>query len=116
MSESNGIDYKARCEEYERRMGIGQDDPAKDGYLVMVKILRQQNEYLKVFKIKDLISSDDAAKKIEYTNAKNLWEKLPEMITKVRDLRIELKIEGEEKKEIIKTVSASSIADEDEDE
>lgn len=109
MSESNEIDYKARCEEYERRMGIGDSDPARDGYLVMVQILRQQNEYLRVFKIKELISSDDAAKKIEYTNAKNLWEKLPEMITKVRDLRFELKMDGEEKKTDERPISPQSV-------
>lgn len=109
------IDYKKRCEEYERRMGIGESDPAKDGYLVLVDILRQQNDYLKVFKIKGSITSDDAAKKIEYKNAKELWEGLPTMIKSVASLRIELKMTGEEKKVIYKPVSASTIADDEDD-
>jgi hypothetical protein len=110
MSERNGIDYKAKCLEYERRMGIGDEDPAKDGYLVLVKILKAQNNYLDNFKLKDLISSDDAAKKIEYTNAKNLWEKLPDMIRNVAALKMELKMEGEEKKTTFIPISAKEIA------
>ena len=108
---SEEIDYKKRCEEYEQRMGIGGNDPARDGYMVLVGILKQQNNYLKDFKIKDLISSDDKAKSVEYKNAKDLWENLATMISKVSVLKAELKIEGEEKKETIIPISPKSIAD-----
>jgi len=111
MSETNGIDYKAKCQEYERRMGIGENDPAKDGYLVLIKILNQQNKYLEKFEIKDLISTDDKAKATEYKNAKDLWENLPSMISKLNTLKAELKIEGEEKKETIVPISPKAIAD-----
>lgn len=105
------IDYKKRCEEYEKRMGIGQDDPAKDGYLVLIGLLRQQNEYLKEVKIKPMIGSDDAAKKIEYKNAKELWEALPKMISAVSTLKSELKIDGvEATKPVQKPISPQSIA------
>ena len=102
---------KKKVTEYENRMGIGQDDPAKDGYLVLVKILRQQNEYLQDFTIKSIITSDDAAKKSEYKNAKDLWEALPSMIKNVSTLKMELKIEGEENKTAFKPISAKEIAD-----
>lgn len=104
------IDYKARCEEYERRMGIGQFDPAKDGYKVLVKILIQQNEYLDKFKILTNIESDDKQKIIAYKNAKDLWESLPDLIKKVSTLKVELKMEGEEKRETYKPISAKEIA------
>lgn len=106
------IDYKKRCEEYERRMGIGEDDPAKEGYLVLVDILRSQNNYLRELpkQFKSLITSDDTAKKIEYKNAKDLWEGLPKMIESVSSLRITLKMDGEVQKKQYTPVSAKSIA------
>jgi len=108
------IDYKKKCQEYERRMGIGENDPAKDGYLVLVKILKQQNEYLQNVSIKSMIVAED--KKAEYERAKALWEKLPTIIQAVGDLKIQLKMEGEEKKETYKPVSAITIAEDDDEE
>lgn len=112
MSESNGMDYKAKCEEYERRMGIGQDNPAKEGYLALVAILKAQNKYLKNFKMENLITSSEPDKKIEYTNAKNLWENLPNMIRNVDALKVELKMEGSKVASIEKPISASNITEE----
>lgn len=106
------IDYKKRCEEYEKRMGIGDDDPAKDGYLVLVDILRQQNKYLKGIIIEDIIEKEDKSKAVSvYERAKALWEKLPTMIQSVSTLKIELKMEGEEKKLLYKPISSSTVAD-----
>lgn len=103
---------KRKLAEYEKRMGIGDSDPAKDGYLVLIQILRSQNEYLQKLpeSFKTLITSDDSAKKIEYKNAKDLWEGLPDMIKKVSTLRIELKMDGEEKKISYSPISAKEIA------
>jgi hypothetical protein len=104
-------DYKKLCEEYERRMGIGEDDPAKEGYIVLVDILRQQNRYLKTVVIKDLITTEDKTKAAsEYERAKALWEKLPTMIQSVSTLRLELKMEGEAKKTQYSPISAKEIA------
>lgn len=104
------VEMKNKIAEYERRMGIGENDPAKEGYLVLVNILRQQTEYLKVFKIKDMITSDDAAKKVEYKNAKDLWEGMSKMIESVSNLKVALKMEGEQKKDFYKPISAKEIA------
>lgn len=104
------VDYKIKCEELERRIGLGQYDPAKDGYLVLVNILRQQNEYLGDFKIKSKIASDEKADTIAYKNAKDLWENLPKMIESVSNLKIALKMEGEEKKSTYSPISAKEIA------
>lgn len=101
---------KNKLIEYEKRMGIGEFDPAKDGYLVLVEILRQQNEFLKGFKIKSSVSSEDKSKVIEYKNAKDLWENLTSMIKNVNSLKIELKMNGEEKKNIYSPISAKEIA------
>jgi len=103
-------DLQKKIEDYEKRMGIGLHDPAKEGYLVLVNILTQQNEFLKEFKIKSKIASDEKADVISYKNAKDLWENLPVMIKNVSALRIELKIEGEATKNIYKPISAKEIA------
>lgn len=105
-----GKDYKKLCEEYERRMGIGEHDPAKKGYMVLVKILNQQNEFLDTFSIKSKISSEEKADATIYKNAKDMWEKLPDMLKSINSLRIELKMDGEEKKEQYKAISAKAIA------
>lgn len=101
---------RVKIAEYEKRMGIGNSDPAKDGYLVMVNILVQQNEYLKTVKIKDMITSEEKGKSNEYERAKALWEKLPTMIHSVSELRIELKMDGEENKNYYSPISAKEIA------
>lgn len=105
-------DYKKKCEEYEKRMGIGQYDPAKEGYLVLVGILNQQNSYLKNVNIKSMITTDEsgAKSKNEYERAKGLWEGLPKMIENVGNLKIALKMEGEEKKSTYQPISAKEIA------
>lgn len=107
-------ELKAKLAEYEKRMGIGENDPAKDGYLVLVNILRQQNEYLKTVKIKDMIGTEEKGKASEYERAKALWEKLPTVIQSVGDLKIQLKMEGEEKKSTYKPINPRSIAEDDE--
>jgi len=104
------MDYKKQCEEYEKRMGIGENDPAKEGYLVLVKILQQQNDYLKNLVIKDIIVSEEKGKLNEYERAKGLWEKLPNMIEAVSSLRISLKIDGEKSNDSKKPITPQSIA------
>ncbi len=101
---------KLKLKEYEARMGIGESDPAKDGYLVLVGILNQQNEYLKTFKITSKIASDEKADMTAYKNAKDLWENLPKMIESVSNLKIALKMEGEVKKNYYTPISAKEIA------
>ena len=105
------VDYKKRCEEYEKRMGIGEQDPAKDGYTVLVKLLRQQNEYLGDIDIKEMVTREDKTKATaEYERAKSLWENLPKMIQSVSVLRIELKMDGEQKKTMYVPVNSKAIA------
>lgn len=103
---------QAKILEYENRMGIGQFDPSKDGYLVLVNILQQQNDYLKTVKVAELLTKEDKSKAVsEYERSKSLWEGLPEMIESVNNLKIALKMEGEEKKSSYQPISAKQIAD-----
>jgi len=106
----NEIDtLRKENDELKRRIGIGEDNPAKDAYIVLVKILRQQTDFLDGFDIKTKIGSlakEDAI----YPRAIEMIEGLPKMITAVSNLRIELKMDGEEKKNQYKPISAKDIA------
>jgi hypothetical protein len=102
---------KKQIRELESRIGIGEDDPAKEGYIVLVDILRQQNKYLKNIKINDLLtSSEEKGKASEYERAKALWEGLSKMISSVSALRLELKMDGEQNKSTYKPITAKEIA------
>lgn len=103
-------ELQKKIDAYEKRMGIGIHDPAKEGYLVLVAILNQQNTYLKDFKLTSRIASDDKGDQLAYKNSKDLWENLPKMIENVSNLKIALKMEGEEKKSIYSPISAKEIA------
>ncbi len=103
---------RKKLEEYEKRMGIGENDPAKEGYVVLVNILNQQNAYLKKFKIDSFISSEEKGDQLAYKNSKDLWENLPKMIESISTLKIILKMEGEEKKVERTPVSATSLEEE----
>lgn len=105
------IDYQKKCEEYEKMLGLGQHNPAIDAYKVLVKLMRDQTDYLKNMVLKELVTAEDGAKKIEYQNAKGLWEGLPKMVTSLEGLKMELKIsEPKEQQKIERPVSPQSIA------
>lgn len=77
--------------EYEKILGIGEYDPMKNAFIIYVKILNQQTEYLKDFKIKDVITKVDKDSP-EYKRAMEMVDGLPKMITAVNDLKSVLKL------------------------
>lgn len=102
-------ELKKKLREYEYRMGIGDDDPARDAYLVYVEMLRQRKEFLKNFKLHDKIGAavkDDPV----YARAMDLIDSLPKMISSVTTLRLELKMDGEQQKSQLKPITAKEIA------
>ncbi len=103
-------DIKKRLRYLELKFGLSEYDPAIEGYAVLVKLLKDQNSYLDKISIKDLIASEDSGKKAEFERAKGLWEKLPDLIKKLRELKYELDIEPKEEKKIEKPISAKDIA------
>lgn len=104
-------ELKKKIAEYEKRMGIGSFDPVRDGYMVLVDNLRQQNEYLKGFKIAEKIGNavkDDPV----YARSMELVEKLPKTISSISSLRQDLKMDGEDENEQHRVIpiSPQSIA------
>lgn len=96
---SDNIDYKQRCEELEKEvahyrkvLGVGSYNPAGDGFSVLIEQLRQRNEFIKNFKIVEKIGNvakDDPV----YARATDMIDTLPQMISKINGLSMELKIE-----------------------
>lgn len=85
--------------EYEKILGIGEHDPMKNAFIIYVKILNQQSDYLKDFKIKDVISKVDKDSP-EYKRAMDMVDGLPKMITSVNDLKSVLKLTKEDLSEM----------------
>lgn len=105
------MDFQTKCNHYEKLLGLGEHNPAIEAYQVLNKLLQDQTAYLKNIVLKELITADDGAKKIEYQNAKGLWEGLPKMITALEGLKTDLKIsEPKEEKQIEKPITPQSIA------
>ena len=103
--------------EYEKVLGIGEHDPMKNAFIIYVKILNQQSDYLKDFKIKDKIEGKKA-ESAEYDRAMEMVAGLPKMITSVNDLKSVLKLTKEDLVEMkpdnpvfAKITTAESIAD-----
>ena len=110
-------DLQKRISEYENILGIGDNDPMKNAFIIYVKILNQQTEYLKDFQIKDVITKTDKDSP-EYKRAMDMVDGLPKMIASVNDLRSLLKLSKEEIASMkpnhpafAKITTAESIAD-----
>lgn len=106
-----------KINEYEKILGIGENDPTKNAFIIFVKILNQQSDYLKEFKIKDKIDGKKS-ESVEYDRAMQMVDGLPKMITSVNDLRSLLKLTKEDLVELkpnnpvfAKITTAESIAD-----
>jgi len=106
-----------KVNEYEKILGIGENDPTKNAFIIFVKILNQQSDYLKEFKIKDKIDGKKS-ESVEYDRAMQMVDGLPKMITSVNDLRSLLKLTKEDLAELkpnnpvfAKITTAESIAD-----
>jgi len=111
MTESNGIDYKARCEHYEKVLRIKKNDVTIEGYKVFVNILSQQTKYLGEFILEEKIKAiEKSAEHIAYKNAKELWEKLPKLIQDVLTLRQDLGIVEPEVENKQIPISPQSVA------
>jgi hypothetical protein len=85
------IDYKLRCEQYEKMFGIGEYDPVKDAFIVYIKMLNQQVAFLNDFSIKSSIGETDKDSP-KYKRAMEMVDGLPKMIASVDDLKGRLKL------------------------
>lgn len=99
------IDYKAKCDIYEKILGIGQHDPVKNAFFVLVKMMNSQTDYLNNFSITTHIDNNDKESP-QYKRAMDMLDSLPKMIASVNELRATLKLN---KEDMIKIEPAKTI-------
>lgn len=111
------INYQKKCEQYEKAFGIGDYDPVKDAYLVYIKMMNQQVEFLSEFSIKSNISETDKDSP-KYKRAMDMIDGLPKMMTTVTDLKGIMKLTKDDLRELqpnsqifAKITTAETIAD-----
>lgn len=83
---------RAENDMYRKMLRLGEDDVAVESYIIFVGILKQQNDILKNFVIKDKVDSVKKEDEAAFKNVKEMWEKLPTLIEKTVALRERLGI------------------------
>jgi hypothetical protein len=104
--------------EYEKMLGVGEYDPVKDAFKVLIKMLNQQINYLENFSITSHIGNSDKDSP-QYKRSMDMIDGLPKMIASVNELRATLKLTPEEMKKLqektafltTRNITAESIAD-----
>lgn len=85
-------ELKKQLEYYRKMLSISDQDVAVKGYLAYVKIVRQQVEHVESFNIKSHIEGKKSENAM-YERTEAIWKNLPDMISSLNRLKIELKIE-----------------------
>lgn len=83
---------KKELEFYKKSFAIGDHDVAVAGYLAYVNIVRQQVDYVKDFNIKSNIEGKKSENAM-YERTEAIWKNLPDMISSMNRLKIELNIQ-----------------------
>lgn len=86
---------KKELEFYKKKFSLAEHDVAVNGYMAYVNIVRQQVEYIKDFKLKDNIEGKKSENAM-YDRTESIWKNLPDMITSMNRLKIELNIQYDE--------------------
>lgn len=86
---------KKELEYYKKKFSVGEQDLAIDGYLSYVTLVRQQVEFIRNFNIKSNIEGKKT-ETVLYDRAMSMGEGLPDMISKMNRLKIELNIPFDE--------------------
>lgn len=85
-------ELEKELEHYKKVFSLKEQDLAISGYIAYVNFVRQQVDYIKEFKVKGNIEGKKA-ETVVYDRAISMGESLPDMISKMNRLKIELKID-----------------------
>ncbi len=83
---------KKELDYYKKKFSLGEHDLAISGYLSYVDLVKQQVEYMKDFKLKEHIDGKKT-ETVLYDRSMSIGEKLPDMITRMNRLKLELGIQ-----------------------
>jgi hypothetical protein len=86
---------KKELDFYKKKFSLAEHDVAVNGYLAYVNIVKQQVEYVKDFDIKANIEGKKSENAM-YDRTEAIWKNLPDMISSMNRLKIELNIQYDE--------------------
>ncbi len=86
---------KKELEFYKKKLSVAESDIALSGYIAYVNIVKQQVEYIKDFDIKANIEGKKSENAM-YDRSEAMWKNLPDMISSMNKLKLELGIEFDE--------------------
>jgi hypothetical protein len=84
-------ELKKKVDEYEKMIGIGEYDIAKNAFFAICRIADLQTKRLNKFNLETEIAKDAKEDKI-YDRTKAIWEGMAKMISDINSLRKELGI------------------------
>lgn len=85
-------DYKKRCEDYEKILGVGEVSIEKSAFFALCKMVESQTHRLNKFNLETEIGKDAKEDKI-YDRTMGIVKEFPKLLTEVSALRKELGIE-----------------------
>jgi len=85
-------DIQKELEFYKKKFSLAEHDVAINGYIAYVNIVRQQVDYVKDFNIKSNIEGKKSENAM-YERTEAIWKNLPDMISSMNRLKIELNIQ-----------------------
>lgn len=97
---------KKELEFYQKKFAMGDHDVSVAGYLAYVNIVRQQVDYVKDFNIKANIEGKKSENAM-YDRTEAMWKNLPDMISSMNKLKIELNIQYNEDANKVKQLPTS---------
>ena len=80
---------------YKKKFSLAEQDVAVSGYMAYVNIVRQQVDYIKDFDLKGNIEGKKSENAM-YERSEAIWKNLPDMISSMNRLKIELNIPFDE--------------------
>lgn len=83
---------KKELDFYKSKFSVSDQDVAVDGYIAYVNIVRQMVSFIKDFNIKTNIEGKKSENAM-YERTEKIWGELPDMISSMNRLKIELGIE-----------------------
>lgn len=84
-------ELKKELDYYKKKLSLAEHDIAVDGYVAYVNIVRQQVDYVKDFNIKANIEGKKSENAM-YERTEAIWKNLPDMISSMNRLKLELNI------------------------
>lgn len=97
---------KKELEYYQKKFGVADHDVAVAGYLAYVNIVRQQVDHVKDFNIKSNIEGKKSENAM-YERTEAIWKNLPDMISSMNRLKLELNIQYDEGTNKVKQLPTS---------